>query len=237
MPVNALPALCLLAMMLASTPVAARPASATWEAPEVRRLAPTQDAPEQVHEVRIGPGLSINLFFDARLNREAMDLEGRERFQRVVLSEETLTLLPSRAMLPGEAFSLTVRYADGAEPASARFRLVVVPPAEAEFQVDVFRHPLPVSFFQHKEQEARAEARQCQAALTRARAEGAGLAGLILAGQVDEKGVSGRIIFNLLTMGSEGTFELVRATGYRASRVRKVSVHRIRQRVESEHRS
>jgi uncharacterized protein (TIGR02268 family) len=218
MPVPALSTPCLLAMLLASTPVVAWSASTTWEAPEVRRLAPTQDAPGQVHEVRIGPGLSINLFFDARLNRDEMDLEGRERFQRVVLSEEMLTLLPSRAMLPGEVFSLTVRYADGAEPASARFRLVVVPPAEAEFQVDVFRHPLPVSFFQHKEQEARAETRQCLAALGRARAEGGGLADLILAGQVDEKGISGRIIVDLLT--EQGPLVLSNAVSYRVGRVR-----------------
>jgi uncharacterized protein (TIGR02268 family) len=159
MPVPAPSAFCLLAMMFVSTPVSAWSSSATWEAPEVRRIELMKlGVPGQVHEVRIGPGLPTLLIFDARLSREDVDLEERERFQRVALDEGVLTLLPSRAVLPGEAFTLTVHYADGAEPASARFRLVVVPPAEAEPQVEVFRHPLPASFFQRKEQEARADA-------------------------------------------------------------------------------
>jgi uncharacterized protein (TIGR02268 family) len=112
-----------------------------------------------------------------------------------------------------------VHYADGEEPARTRFRLVVVPPSEAEPRVDVLRHPLSIEFLQREEQEARAEVRQCLTALARARAASGGLAGLILAGQVDEQGISGRLIFNLLTVRSENAFELVSAIGYRATRI------------------
>jgi uncharacterized protein (TIGR02268 family) len=221
MPVTAPFAPGLLAMLLASTAVAARPASSTWESPRVRRIQLEQGASEQVHEVLIGPGAPTVLLFHGHPSGEfEVDLEGRERFMRALFSDDMLTLLPAMAVLPGEAFSLMVRYVDGgAEPASARFRLVVMSPAGAEPLVEVFRRPLPDSFFQRKEREARAEAEQCKAALARSRAECGGLAGLILEGEVNEQGVHGRNAFGQLSLNPEDDFELVEAVSYRANPV------------------
>jgi len=87
--------------------------------------------------VCIRPELSLTLFFDARLAR--VDVEGRERFRRVKLVDDTLTLVASEALHDGARVPVTVYFEDGAAPTRATF-VLVVHPSQAERQVEVSRH-------------------------------------------------------------------------------------------------
>lgn len=89
-------------------------------------------------ELAIQPSAAILVMFDAPLARDGMELEGRERFQRVVVGEDTVALVPSEALREGERLRLTVRFEEGVSPAEARF-LLVVARDRADRQVEVVR--------------------------------------------------------------------------------------------------
>ena len=67
-------------------------------------------------EVRISPGQSTIVFFDARIRPEQLVLEGRERFQRFGVTEDHLVLVPSPTFREGERLRLEVPFHDGAAP-------------------------------------------------------------------------------------------------------------------------
>ncbi len=83
-------------------------------------------ASRQVHEVRIGPGTSLNLFFDAPV--QLVELEAREHFRRVEVVEDSILLLASRELKPERRLRMPVRFVDGQPPSLVDFVLVVVPP-------------------------------------------------------------------------------------------------------------
>ncbi len=154
-----------------------------------RYIELTADAPNRTQEVCIRPELSLTLFFDAKLAR--VEVEGRERFRRVKLVDDTLTLVVSDALHDGERVPVTVYFEDGAAPASATFMLVVHP-SQAERQVEVSRHERTVASLRQGEQQARAEAQQCREEKARLQAECSGqggLTGLIANGWLGKKGV------------------------------------------------
>jgi uncharacterized protein (TIGR02268 family) len=108
------------------------------------------------------------LFFDAKLAR--VEVEGRERFRRVKVVDDTLVLVASKAMHDGDRVRVTAYFEEGAVPASATF-VLVVHPSQAERQVEVSRHERTVASLRQGERQARAEARQCQEEKVRFQAE------------------------------------------------------------------
>ncbi|WP_309896088.1 DUF2381 family protein [Archangium sp.] len=199
MPIPRRAALSLLAL-LPATPALAESTPDAWEPVAVRHIELTADRAGQVHEVRISPLFTTTLVFNAPLPRGAVVLEGRESFLAVTVDEAAglIVLLPSESLSPGKQLSLTVRFADGAVPAGASFRLVVHP-TRAEPQVNVYRLPRSAESFQVEARQERERAEQCEAQLAQAQAEQkrpGGLTGLIGSGLVKEgSGVSGRDIF------------------------------------------
>jgi uncharacterized protein (TIGR02268 family) len=192
-------ALSLLAL-LPTTPALAEATPDAWEPVTVRHIELTADKAGRVHEVRISPLFTTTLVFNAPLPRGGVELEEREGFLAVTVDEAAglVVLLPSESLSPGKQLSLTVRFADGAVPAGATFRLVVHP-TRAEPQVNVYRLPRSAESFQQEARQERERAEQCEAQMARVQAERkspGGLTGLIDSGLVVEgSGVSGQDIF------------------------------------------
>ncbi|WIG96098.1 DUF2381 family protein [Myxococcus sp. SDU36] len=107
-------------------------------------------------EVRISPGLSTTLFFDARIRPEQLVLEGRERFQRFGVTEDHLVLVPSSTFREGERLRLEVRFHDGAVPERAVV-VLVVDSARAERQIELYRHARSAASYRQEVEELRAE--------------------------------------------------------------------------------
>ena len=183
----------LLGLALLTAPVEAteRAPLPTCEA-GTRYIELTADAPSKPPEVCIRPELSLTLFFDAKLAR--VEVEGRERFRRVTMVDDMVTLVASEALHDGERVPVTVYFQDGAAPTSATF-VLVVHPSQAERQVEVSRHERTVASLRLGEQQARAEAQQCREEKARLQAECSGqggLTGLIVNEWMGEKGVVAR---------------------------------------------
>ncbi|HEX8824734.1 MAG TPA: DUF2381 family protein [Archangium sp.] len=180
-----------LALLAAPVEPTARVPLPTCEA-GTRYIELTADTPSKTPEVCIRPELSLTLFFDAKLAR--VEVEGRERFRRVKVVDDTLALVASEALHDGERVPVTVYFEDGAAPVSATFMLVVHP-SQAERQVEVSRHERTLASLRQGEQQARAEAQQCREEKARLQAECSGqggLTGLIENGWLGEKGVIAR---------------------------------------------
>ncbi|QSQ16810.1 DUF2381 family protein [Myxococcus landrumensis] len=137
----------------------------------VRRIEVSADARVAVPEVHIAPGRSTTFFFDARIRPDEVVLEGRERFERLGLSEDHLALIPSSLFRDGERLLLELRFRDGAAPERAAFMLVV-DAARGEPQVEVFRAVRSVESYRQEVTELKGRVAQLQAELTRLRSEG-----------------------------------------------------------------
>ncbi|HYO54901.1 DUF2381 family protein [Archangium sp.] len=181
-----------------------------------RYIELTTDAPSKPLEVCIRPELSINLFFDAKLAR--VEVEGRERFRRVKVVDDTLTLVASEALHDGERVPVTVYFQDDAAPTSATF-VLVVHPSQAERQVEVSRHERTMTSLRQGEQQARAEAQQCREEKARLQAECSGqvgLTGLIENGWLDEKDIVAKVITLNFTQHPGDLLIVQKAISYRA---------------------
>ena len=89
-----------------------------------RRVLLPVDAPEPVDTLRLAPGTLTNLLFDAPLNRDSVELEGRDLWiQLVDTGERSLLLEAAMELPPSERWLLRVRFLDGALPAHAVFAL------------------------------------------------------------------------------------------------------------------
>jgi uncharacterized protein (TIGR02268 family) len=196
----ALPATLAVLALLWSAPAAAQAPLVTAQQGEGgRQLVVPVDAPGQKHEVRIGPNTPLNLFFDVPV--QLVTLEEREHFRRVTVMGDSLLLMASRALKPGQRLRLTVRMMDAQAPAQVEFLLVVVPAAQAEHHVEVYRSRSMESG-QEQAREEREKARQCQAELAE-RKKLAGLMGLLVSGQMNAQGVVPRKLVDLLRLAGE----------------------------------
>jgi uncharacterized protein (TIGR02268 family) len=186
-------ALFLLLAFLVGGEVAAQPHPVSW-APGVRHINLTEDTASHVHEVGISPGVSTAFRFHASLiDQERVLLEGRERIW-VSVAEEAILLVPSEQAVPGERLRLTVPFKDGALPGSVVFTLVVHP-ALAERQVEVYRIRRSAESLSAEVKEKDAQLQQCREKVELLRAElkhPEGLTGMLATGQLDEKGVTAR---------------------------------------------
>ncbi|HEX5747648.1 MAG TPA: DUF2381 family protein [Archangium sp.] len=179
----------------------------------------TEDTHGEAHAVCIHPGLTTSVLFDAKVG--GVELAGREHFQ-VMQGETGLALVPTRALTQAERVPMTVFFQDGMTPASARF-VLVVHPSEAARQVEVTRQPRPPASCGEGEQQARAEARQCQEDKARleARCSGqVGLLGLIARKLLGEGGIAHQDITRSITSRPGNTLTSVTARSYRTATAR-----------------
>ncbi|MCP3169079.1 DUF2381 family protein [Myxococcus qinghaiensis] len=159
---------------------------------EVRRIElGTRPAPAPA-EIFVRPGGTTVLLFDTPLARDAVTLEERERFHRVVLAEDTLVLLPSDKLQEGTRLRLTLRYEDGSTPREASF-LLVVTPGHFDAQVEIVSASPSVRDEPSKTAQLQGELLRLREENARLRAEKGptGLTGLLAAGLIDEQGLLG----------------------------------------------
>ncbi len=175
------PGAALLAALLAGAAQAAEP-------PLVPRCAATArfdlsaESPEVAPEVCASADEPTAFVFDSRVAVGAVEFQPVGRLAHWALGEDGLSLyvIPRGDYLPGERVKVTVRFADGAAPASASFWLVGHA-AKGTRRVYVFRQPRPPDVCEKERDEAQAEARQCQedkARLLAEREEPGGLMGV-----------------------------------------------------------
>ncbi len=193
------PVVPLLFVLFTSAPVVAQPSSGHRDVSGVRRIELRADAPGEGQVVRISQGRTTTLLFDMVLLRGWVELEGRELFRLVSVGEDgrVLTLLPAGELEPGRQLRLRVRFADSAVPTNAEF-LLVVHPALAEQQVEVYRQPNSAESYRQEAREARTAAERCEAELARmrgARELPDGLTGMLEAGLMNGEGVTSKLIW------------------------------------------
>jgi len=184
------PLLRLLLVMLLGPSAAAQVSIGSGGKRLVRRIELAPTPCPLLPEIAIRPGTASLLMFDSSLARDRVELDKRERFDRVAVGEDTLALLPSKALHEGERLRLTVRFVDGSAPAEARFLLVVVPgPADA--QVDIVRSPCPSEPSSRESTEMAEELQRLKDENARLRAERslAGLTGAIAAPWMKNQGI------------------------------------------------
>jgi len=134
-------------------------------------------------------------------------------------------MLPSDKLEPGEHLKLTVRFAGAEAPAMATFHLVVHP-ARATRQVEVFRHQRTLASYQQAEKEQAEKLRQCHGENGRLRAQAGeppGLTGLITTGLLGKEGVAARHLSDI-KIQPPGAVEVQDAWSYRANGVVAVAL-------------
>lgn len=209
----------------------------TAHADEPSRLPACDSAQEQlylpeepegrVYEVCISPGLAtLIVFFSAELKREHLTLEGADRFTVVEAGRRSISLLPSENVVPGERLKLTARFADGESPASISF-VLVVHPARATRQVEVFRQKRTLASYQQAEKEKALHLQQCREETVRLRSEGGGprgLTGLLAMKRLDKNGVTAKNVMKGVSLHPASALGLKDAISYRANRLVAVEV-------------
>ncbi|RKG56876.1 DUF2381 family protein [Corallococcus sp. AB011P] len=186
----------------------------------VRRIELVSDDAQPSVEVAVSPGLSTVFLFDSEVSREGLILEGRERFAMVDAGLNTLRLVPSEKISAGERLKLTVRFLDGAAPASSTF-VLVSHPARSEALVEVYRRRRGVETYQEEARQARIEAERCREENERLRAERSapdGLTGLISTAVLSKRGVGFRDLTEGVTPAPGGAAVKQYVYAYRATR-------------------
>jgi uncharacterized protein (TIGR02268 family) len=140
-------------------------------------------SPEGSPEVCASADETTTFVFDSRVAVGAVEFQPVGRLAHWALGEDGLSLyvIPKADYLPGERVRVTVRFADGAVPATASFWLVGHA-SRGTRRVEVFRQPRPPDVIKKERDEAQAEARQCQedkARLLAEREEPGGLMGAV----------------------------------------------------------
>jgi uncharacterized protein (TIGR02268 family) len=214
------PTAALLFLLHSSAPAFAQPDSISWDMSGAPRFTVTPDTAGEAREVPISPNRALAFLFDTPVQDGGVVVEERERFRQVSLSKDgrMLNLLLSDELKPGKRLTLTVRFADGATPASLDFTLVVS--ARAEPQVEVYRELRPCDSYRQQAEEAEASDQQCQTQLARERAERdvpRGLTGLLALKQMGEEGIRSKLITRDVTLRSGEAFTVTHAVSYRAT--------------------
>nr|WP_255651356.1 MULTISPECIES: DUF2381 family protein [Myxococcaceae] len=211
----------MLFLLLAGEGTALAQSPASTVGLSVRRIELVSDDVQPAPEVAVSPGLSTVFIFDSEVSREGVTLEGRERFSVVDAGLSTmLRLVPSEKFNPGDRLKLTVRFQDGAAPASATF-VLVAHPARSEALVEVYRRKRSVETYQEEVRQARIEAEQCREENERLRAERNapdGLTGLISTEVLSKRGVDFRDVTKGVTEGPGAAAAKHYVAAYRTAR-------------------
>ncbi|MCY1045624.1 DUF2381 family protein [Corallococcus sp. bb12-1] len=204
-----------LGLLLTSGASVAQPEAS---APGARRIELTPDDVLSAPEIAISAGLSTILVFDSDLTRDAVELEGRDRFDLVDVGQTTLRLVPSSRVTAGEKFQLVMRFRDGAVPASTSL-LLRVHPAKAEPLIEVYRGKRTIETYQQEARDLRAELMRCQGEIARLvddQDTPGGLAGLVSSRALDEHGVTGRVVTKDVTQAAGNALEAISVKSYRS---------------------
>jgi len=210
-----------LLLLLLGASAAAQPSTppgAMADAPQLVELS--AEAPKQMPELPIQPGRLTTFLLGAPLKLAGVELEERERFARVGVLEDMLTVLPSSTLEVGRRLRLRLRFVEGTVPASADF-LLVVSPREAQPQVEVNLQRAASDVCWRETEAERIKLRQVQAELERARQKPEGLTHLLATGQVDETGLTARPLAAIqdFTQPPGQPLKVWAATSYRARKV------------------
>ncbi len=208
------PGAVLLAALLAGAAQAAEP-------PPVPRCAATArfdlsaGSPVGSPEVCASADEPTAFVFDSRIAAGAVEFQPVGRLAHWALGEDGLSLyvIPRGDYLPGERVKVTVRFADGAAPASASFWLVGHA-AKGTRRVEVFRQPRPPDVLKKERDEAQAEARQCQEDKARLLAEREEPGGLMGAAWLEGAGVVAPMKLRFLTVPPANALGLDEAWSY-----------------------
>lgn len=187
------PSLLVTLVLLAGSTAAAQPRTSPWGTGG-RRIELNADTADPVYEVAVGQGLATALIFHgATIDPGGVMLKGRERV-RMSVAEDTLLLIPSERTEPGERLRLDVPFQGTAAPASITF-VLVVHPAQAERQVDVFRQPRTAESLRAEVREKDAQLQQCREEVASMRSEAkqpGGLRGVLASRAVNERGLAAK---------------------------------------------
>jgi uncharacterized protein (TIGR02268 family) len=210
--------LLVLALLVGSTAIA-QPVSIPCEV-GTRRIELKTEPSDEVPELCISPGLSTTiLLYGAEFLPGGVAVDGRERFTLMEVSNTMLRLVPSERMVPGERLRLTVRFRDGAAPASAAFWLVVSL-GGVEPLVEVYREKRTLESYQQQVREKDSQLRQCQEDNARLLAEKespGGLTGLLATGLMDETGVTSKDLSRSVVRHPKNTVRVLRVFSYRST--------------------
>jgi uncharacterized protein (TIGR02268 family) len=207
-----------LALLVGAT-ATAQPRAVPCEA-GTRRIELKTEPSGEVPELCISPGLSTTfLLYGAELLPGGVTVDGRERFTLVEVSNTMLRLVPSERVVPGERLRLTVRFRDGAAPASAAFWLVVYA-GQVEPLVEVYREKRTLESYQQQVQEKDSQLRQCQEDNERLLAEKespGGLTGMLATGLMGEKGVTPKDLSESAVQHPRSAVRVLRVLSYRST--------------------
>jgi len=192
------PGAVLVVVLLAGTAKAAEPAPVPRCVATARFDLATESS-EGAPDVCVGADEPTTFVFDSLLPPGAVELLPDNRSVGVAQGDDFVTVNPRRGFLPGERVKVTVRFADGAAPASATFWLVGHGGLGAR-RVEVFRQPRPPDVLKKERDEAQAEARQCQEDKVRLLAERQGPGGLMGAAWLEEAGSLASKVVGLLVV-------------------------------------
>jgi uncharacterized protein (TIGR02268 family) len=161
-------------------------------------------------------GEPTTFVFDSRVAAGTVEFQPGGRLADWALGQEGLSLhvIPKADYLPGERIKVTVRFADGAAPASASFWLVGHA-AKGTRRVEVFRQPRPPEVLKKERDEAQAEARQCQEDKARLLAKCEGPGGLMGVAWLERAGtISSKELYGLLRKQPANALGLDAAKSY-----------------------
>jgi uncharacterized protein (TIGR02268 family) len=213
------PAVLLVLALLVGATAIAQPRAIPCEA-GTRRIELKTEPSDEVPELCIGPELSTTLLlYGAELLPGGVTVDGRERFRLVEVGNTMLRLVPSARMVPGERLRLTVRFRDGAAPASAAFWLVVYA-GQVEPLVEVYREKRTVESYQQQVQEKDSQLRQCQEDNARLLAEKespGGLTGLLATGLMGDTGVTPKDLSKSVVEHPRNAVGVMRVLSYRST--------------------
>ncbi|HLL00179.1 MAG TPA: DUF2381 family protein [Myxococcaceae bacterium] len=171
-------------------------------------------------EVCLTSGRVTTFVFPEPLPPGAVELEGKGQGLQQVHAGRFVTLLAGADMVAGERRKLTVRFGDGAAPASGVFFLVVHP-SRAPYQVEVLRRERTVHSYQQELQAKRTELQQClvrAAVHPPATLEGQldGFRGQLRSGTMGGGGVAAERLARGLTLGPQSALKHGDVWSYRS---------------------
>jgi uncharacterized protein (TIGR02268 family) len=223
---DSLPAVSLAVALLASATATAQPRALPCDT-GIRRIELSTEPAGEVPELCISPGLSTTLLFDgAELLPGGVSVDEQERFTLVDPGSTVLRLLPSERVMPGERFRVTVRFRDGATPASAAFWLVVYA-EKAERWVEVYRQGRTVESYRQEVKEKEAELHRCLEVNARLEAEKespGGLLGLLAMGLMGEKGVRSKDLITSVERHPRNAADAIDAFSFRSEKTVAVAL-------------
>jgi uncharacterized protein (TIGR02268 family) len=217
------PLFSLLLVLTTTAPAPTESAPVPECGPLLSRIDLHPESSWKVGPVCIGARVATTFLFDTPLKPHSVVLQQRERFGALLLGERGVTLVSLQDLEPGERFQLVVEFADEQAPRRVEF-LLVVHPARATRQVEVYRHARPCEELlveaQARVQQLTQEVARLDAELKRVRAmTGApGNLGDLLTSNflAPGQGLAEQAIDTQLTLESKSTLKLEGARSFRA---------------------